>query len=100
MQDDLADLLEQSEEVQEAMGRTYGMPEMDDDELAAELDALGDEIALDEDASFLDDAIKAPSAPDREPGASSVRNKVQSTNTFQTTQICSQIKNFVIVKRI
>lgn len=76
MQDDLADMLEQADEVQEAMGRSYGMPEIDDDELAAELDALGDDLALDEDTSFLDDAIKAPSAPDKEPGASSVKNKV------------------------
>lgn len=76
MQDDLADMLEQADEVQEAMGRSYGMPEIDDDELAAELEALGDDLALDEDTSFLDDAIKAPSAPDKEPGASSVKNKV------------------------
>lgn len=39
--DDLADMLEQADEVQEALGRQYGMPEIDDDELAAELDALG-----------------------------------------------------------
>lgn len=65
IQDDMADMLEQSEEVQEALGRTYGVPEIDDDELAAELDALGDEIALDDDASYLDDVVKAPSAPDR-----------------------------------
>lgn len=69
-------MLEQADEVQEAMGRSYGMPEIDDDELAAELEALGDDLALDEDSSFLDDAIKAPSAPDKEPGASSVKNKV------------------------
>lgn len=75
IQDDLADMLEQADEVQEALGRSYGMPEIDDDELAAELEALGDDLALDEDASFLDDAIKAPSAPDKEPGASSVKNK-------------------------
>jgi len=75
IQDDMADMLEQSEEVQEALGRTYGVPEIDDDELAAELDALGDEIAIDDDASYLDDVVKAPSAPDKEPGADSVRNK-------------------------
>ena len=34
-------MLEQADEVQEALGRQYGMPEIDDDELAAELDALG-----------------------------------------------------------
>ncbi|XP_015171306.1 PREDICTED: charged multivesicular body protein 5 [Polistes dominula] len=75
IQDNLADMLEQADEVQEAMGRSYGMPDIDDDELAAELDALGDEIALDEDTSYLDDAIKAPNAPDKDPGSSSVRNK-------------------------
>lgn len=41
MNDDLADMMEQADEVQEALGRQYGMPEIDDDELAAELDALG-----------------------------------------------------------
>lgn len=34
-------MLEQADEVQEALGRQYGMPELDDDELNAELDALG-----------------------------------------------------------
>lgn len=71
----MADMLEQADEVQEAMGRSYGMPEIDDDELAAELDALGDEIALDNDTSYLDE-IKTPSTPSREPGADSVSNKV------------------------
>ncbi|KAL0274520.1 UNVERIFIED_CONTAM: hypothetical protein PYX00_002620 [Menopon gallinae] len=75
LQDNLADLLEQSDEVQEALGRSYGMPEIDDDELAAELDALGDEIALDDDTSYLDDAAKAPNVPGKEPGAESNRNK-------------------------
>ncbi|XP_034934257.1 charged multivesicular body protein 5 [Chelonus insularis] len=75
LQDDLGDMLEQADEVQEALGRSYGMPEIDDDELAAELDALGDDLALDTDTSYLDDAIKAPNAPDKEPGAASIRNK-------------------------
>ncbi|XP_026473639.1 charged multivesicular body protein 5-like [Ctenocephalides felis] len=75
IQDDMADMLEQADEVQEALGRTYGMPDIDDDELAAELDALGDEIALDDDTSYLDDVVKAPAAPDKEPGADSIRNK-------------------------
>ena len=69
-------MLEDANDVQEAMGRSYGMPEIDDDELAAELDALGDDLAQETDTSYLDDAIKAPSAPDKEPGANSVRNKV------------------------
>ncbi|KAG8041203.1 hypothetical protein G9C98_002191 [Cotesia typhae] len=75
VQDDLADMLEQSDEVQEVLGRSYGTPEIDDDELNAELDALGDEIALENDGSFLDDAISAPNAPDKDPGAASIRNK-------------------------
>lgn len=97
LQDDMADMLEQSDEVQEALGRTYGVPDIDEDELNAELDALGDEIAFDDDTSYLDDVVKAPSAPDKvyanilkcvemlltfsivyvqqEPGADSVRNK-------------------------
>jgi len=52
------------------------MPEIDDDELDAELEALGDEIALDDDASYLDEASKAPNAPTAIPGADSVTNKV------------------------
>ncbi|XP_044727379.1 charged multivesicular body protein 5 [Chrysoperla carnea] len=79
-QDDLADLLEQADEVQEALGRTYGVPDVDEDELAAELDALGDEIALDDDTSYLDDVVKAPEAPDKDPSKdvgvpSGLRNK-------------------------
>jgi len=70
--DDLADLMEDANEVQEALGRTYGMPDLDEDDLEAELDALGDEFALDEDSSYLDDAISAPAAPEKEPGADSV----------------------------
>lgn len=65
-------MLEQADEVQEALGRSYGTPDIDEDELEAELEALGDEMLGDEDSSYLDDAIKAPSAPDREPGAESV----------------------------
>lgn len=75
-------MLEQADEVQEAMGRSYGMPDVDEDELAAELEALGDDLAIDEDTSYLDDAIKAPSAPDKEPGTSSVRNKVSIYNFY------------------
>merc|ERR1711973_966649 len=72
LQDDLADMLEEANEVQEALGRSYGMPEIDEDDLEAELDALGDDFALDDDTSYLDDAMKAPDAPEKEPGADSV----------------------------
>merc|ERR1712115_119534 len=72
MQDELADMLEDANEVQEVMGRAYGMPEIDEDDLEAELDALGDDFALDDDTSYLDEANKAPDAPAKEPGADSV----------------------------
>ena len=55
------------------MGRSYGCPEIDEDDLEAELDALGDEIGLDEDTSYLDDAVSTPSVPTSEPGAESTR---------------------------
>ncbi|KAF7266079.1 vacuolar protein sorting 60 [Rhynchophorus ferrugineus] len=67
VQDELADMLEQADEIQDALGRSYNTPELDDDELAAELDALGDEIALDDDQSYLDDVLKAPEAPSNKP---------------------------------
>ena len=65
-------MLEEANEVQDVLGRSYGMPEIDEDDLEAELDALGDDFALDEDTSYLDDAMKAPDAPEKEPGADSV----------------------------
>ena len=64
-------MMEMNNEIQEVMGRSYGMPEVDDDELEAELDALDDELGLDEDTSYLDDAVTAPSAPTSEPGMES-----------------------------
>lgn len=35
MQDDLSDMMEQANEVQEVLGRTYGVPDLDEDELEA-----------------------------------------------------------------
>jgi charged multivesicular body protein 5 len=93
MHDEMADMLEQADEVQEALGRSYGTPEIDEDELEAELDALGDEIALDDDTSYLDDAVKAPSAPDKEPGAESIRNKVQYHRKYK---LCHDFKNLCV----
>lgn len=70
-------MMEQADEIQEALGRTYNTPEIDEDELAAELDALGDDIALDDDTSYLDDVLKAPEAPSNKPEKpEAVKNKV------------------------
>lgn len=74
IQDDMADMLEQADEIQDTLGRSYGTPEIDEDDLAAELDALGDEVLLDEDTSYLDDAINAPNAPEKEPGAETIKD--------------------------
>lgn len=70
LQDDLEDMMEQANEVQEVMGRSYGVPDIDESELEAELEALTDELSLDTDTSYLDDAVKAPSAPTKDPGES------------------------------
>ena len=69
---DLRSLILHFLHLQEVMGRSYGMPEIDEDDLEAELDALGDDFALDEDSSYLDEANKAPDAPLKDPGAESV----------------------------
>lgn len=94
----MADLLEQADEVQEALGRSYGVPDIDESELEAELEALGDEMLADEDSSYLDDAIAAPSAPDKEPGAESV-NKVAQTILIFTFMLHARLwlKNMLIL---
>ncbi|ODQ53489.1 hypothetical protein SAICODRAFT_79782 [Saitoella complicata NRRL Y-17804] len=47
--DEMADLLEQSNELQSIMGRSYDLQEdIDEDELDAELEALGDELGEEE----------------------------------------------------
>ncbi|KAI9139335.1 Snf7 family [Paraphysoderma sedebokerense] len=49
LQDEMEDLMEQANEVQEMLGRTYGLPEdIDEADLEAELDALGDELLMEE----------------------------------------------------
>lgn len=67
LQDDMEDMLDQANEVQEALGRQYGMPELDDADLDAELEALGDEM-FDDDSEYLDDASSAPAVPGTLPG--------------------------------
>ncbi len=96
--------MEEANEVQEALSRSYGTPEIDEDELdagsvcvcvracvcvcmelraslfssVAELDALGDELLLDDDSSYLDEASSAPSIPEGMPSDTKT-NKVQVT---------------------
>lgn len=56
-----------------------------------ELEALGDEIGLDDDASYLDDAVSAPNAPTKEPGAESVTNKARLFTNVSHYQIASPL---------
>ncbi|XP_010129206.1 PREDICTED: charged multivesicular body protein 5, partial [Buceros rhinoceros silvestris] len=67
IQDQLEDMMEEANEVQEALSRSYGTPEIDEDDLEAELDALGDELLADEDNSYLDEAASAPAIPEVTP---------------------------------
>ena len=51
--------MEQANDIQEALGRSYGLPEdIDEEELEAELDALGDELDFEEEAepSYLQES--------------------------------------------
>ena len=48
MQDEMADLMEMGNDIQESISRSYDVPEdVDEEELDAELEALGEEVALD-----------------------------------------------------
>ncbi|KAJ2890276.1 Vacuolar protein-sorting-associated protein 60 [Coemansia aciculifera] len=69
IQDDMEDMLEQAKEVQELMGRSYNLPDdIDERDLEAELDALGDDFNYEKVPSYLNDAMPAmpellPEAP-------------------------------------
>merc|ERR1719499_106978 len=79
MQDDLEDMMEQANEIQEVMGRSYGVPDIDEDDLEAELEALGDELGMDEDADFLNEAASVPTedpSASKQPGAASADGQV------------------------
>ncbi|KAI8893390.1 Snf7 family [Globomyces pollinis-pini] len=68
VQDELEDLLDATADIQEALGRSYGVPDMDEDELEAELDALGDDLLFDEvEPSYLPEPdLVAPTVPAQE----------------------------------
>lgn len=67
---DMEDLIEQANEIQESLGRSYGVPEeIDEADLQAELDALGleDDIADTETPSYLQDSTALPDFVDAAP---------------------------------
>ncbi|VDN54578.1 unnamed protein product [Dracunculus medinensis] len=69
LQDEMEEMLDMNNEIQEAMSRQYDTPDIDEADLEAELEALGDELELDAEGSYLDDALSAPGVPSKEPGA-------------------------------
>lgn len=70
LQDEMEEMLDLNNEIQEAMSRQYDTPDIDEADLEAELEALGDELEMDKDTSYLDDALNVPGVPSREPGES------------------------------
>lgn len=79
MQDEMADLLEVGNEIQESLGRAYDVPEeVDEAELDAELEALGEEMEFEglgqqegEMPSFMRDEV--PTFVDEPPEAGKVK---------------------------
>ncbi|KAG5466643.1 hypothetical protein LSCM1_00812 [Leishmania martiniquensis] len=61
LQDELADLYMDTQEIQEIMGRAYDVPEdIDEDEMLGELDALDFDMEKEKDADYLADALAMP----------------------------------------
>ncbi|XP_068160028.1 charged multivesicular body protein 5 [Antennarius striatus] len=87
LQDDLEDMMEDANEIQEIMGRSYGTPEIDEGDLEAELDALGDELIMDDDSSYLDEASSAPSIPEGLPGEKSTNREGILVDEFGLPQV-------------
>ncbi|KAI9230188.1 MAG: putative charged multivesicular body protein 5 [Piptocephalis tieghemiana] len=69
IQDEMEDLMDQANEIQETMGRTYAVPdEVDDGELEAELDALGEDLSeMEGTPSYLMDTQPVGPMPELEP---------------------------------
>ncbi|CAL8072898.1 unnamed protein product [Orchesella dallaii] len=63
-QDELADLIELTDDVQSAISKNYDIPEdIDDDELNSQLELLGDEIVADNDPSYIDAVLQPSTNP-------------------------------------
>lgn len=69
MQDEMADLMDMSSEIQDALGRSYNVPdEIDDEELMGELEGLEADLAAEAEAgdavpSYLQDEPDLPAVP-------------------------------------
>ena len=74
-QDELEDLMDQANEIQEMMSRSYGVPDyLDESDLDAELAALGDDMYVAEaEPSYLTDVASPPSSELEFPSVATVR---------------------------
>ncbi|KAG8733922.1 hypothetical protein FRC11_000146 [Ceratobasidium sp. 423] len=86
---DMEDLLEQANEIQEMMGRSYGVPEeVDEAELEAELEALSAQLEEDETPSYLQDVGRAPDFIDEPPveeSATTVKPEAAKTTAYSAS---------------
>ncbi|EAN93195.1 putative SNF-7-like protein [Trypanosoma cruzi] len=81
MQEELRDLYEDTQEVQEILGRAYDVPEdIDEDEMMGELDALAFDMEKEPDPSYLADALATPGTKLPEiPGKEKPQNENEET---------------------
>mmetsp|Transcript_18591 Transcript_18591/g.46248 ORF Transcript_18591/g.46248 Transcript_18591/m.46248 type:complete len:229 (+) Transcript_18591:110-796(+) len=70
LNDEMADLMDYSNEIQETMGRNYNVPDdIDEDELLGELDALEMDMALEEAGEEVPSYLQDEALPDAPDGA-------------------------------
>lgn len=87
--DDMADLVEDMNEVNEIMGRSYAMPDnIDEAELEAELDMLGDDLLEDEGVPEQTPASSyaTPSLPVQPSYVPSATGRVSTSNTTRVDE--------------
>lgn len=85
MQDELADLYMDTQEIQEIMGRAYEVPDdIDEDELMGELEALDFNMEKEKDADYLADALAMPGQklPDISPSEDPVDSGKAETDPY------------------
>jgi charged multivesicular body protein 5 len=81
MQDEMADLMEVGNEIQESISRAYDIPDdVDEAELDAELEALGEDMAYEQEMGigdstpgFLQDEVAPPTFIDEPPEQGKVK---------------------------
>ncbi|KAG8960809.1 hypothetical protein FRC00_014095, partial [Tulasnella sp. 408] len=81
---DMEDMIEQANEIQESLGRSYGVPdEIDEDELQAELDAL-ETLEEEETPSYLQDLNATPDFIDEAPISEPKTTNPEAVKTVAT----------------